>query len=72
MLLHFFRRGQFSFFLIILIILYRKMPGTQIFGRHVEVFRQIPLYLVLWAKIALGVYFFFTYDLYLELHMLIT
>ena len=55
MLLHFFRRGQFSFFLIILIILYRKMPGTQIFGRHVEVFRQIPLYLVLWAKIALGV-----------------
>ena len=55
MLLPFFRIGRFLFFLIILVILYRKMPGTQIFGPHVEVFGRIPLYLVLWAKIAPGV-----------------
>ena len=52
------------------------MPGTQICGRHVEVFGRTSLYLVLCAKIApgrRGGVVFLTYDLYFfELVTLIT
>ena len=32
-----------------------RMPGTQIYGRHMEVFGRTPLYSVLWANIALSI-----------------
>ena len=35
------------------------MPGTQICGRHAELFGRTLLYLVLWANIASGLVFFF-------------
>ena len=52
MLLHFFRIDQFFFFFDNLGYFLLKMRGTQICGRHVKVFGQTLLYLVLWANIA--------------------